>query len=81
MTPAKKVFSITALVTIAAVILGGVVVLGNAIMHARGGMGQIQDNTDRSETNEVKIDAIKETVTETHADVRVIRALMEREHP
>ena len=81
MSPVKKVFSITALVTIVVALLGGAVVLGNAIMHARGGMGQIQGNTDRSEINEGKIHTIEETVNETHADVRVIRALMEKEHP
>ncbi len=82
MTPARrKVLNISAVVATVVVLLGGAVVAGKAIMHARGGMGRIQGNTERLKVNEGKIHSIEETVNETHADVRVIRALMEREHP
>ena len=89
MTPAKrKMLNISALVVIVASLMGGVVIAGKAIMHARGGMGQIQGNTDQIKGNaarlgvhEEKIHSIEAIVIETHVIVSRIDERMDREHP
>lgn len=80
MTPAKrKMLNISALVVIAATLLGSAVAAGKAIMHARGGMGQVQGNTDLLGVHEEKIHAIEAIVIETHTIVTRIDKRMERE--
>ena len=77
----KKVFNISAVVVIVATLLGSVVVAGNAIMHARDGMGKVQGNTDLLGVHEEKIHGIEAIVIETNAIVTRIDKRMDREHP
>ncbi len=77
MSPAKKALNITAIIGILTVCVGVVA----AAMHAACGMSEVRANTEGRLEMKAQLAGIEENVSETHADVRVIRALMEKEHP